>query len=253
MKENLPIGSIVKIMTHQYDIFTALIIEKNPTFEYDDIIEKYDYRGISYPYGFLGVDTITHIHYKGIIKVIFNPQEENDVANEICISSIIKYKEEEYLIVGKNVKYLGKEKEKEYACVKYNKGNAYEIKYIKESEIDEIIRYGYTDNRYKDIYKNKYEKTNEALIKFRALLPMGSIVTLEGPKGEVDVLIVDRYKEENEELSDYLGVFIESSYKGAVVTFDKQQIEEIKYLGYWDKEEANDNLRILLEKGLIEK
>lgn len=47
---------------------------------------------------------------------------ENKKSN-LPISSVIRYKDSDYLVTGINVKYLGMEKEKEYTCILYDRDN----------------------------------------------------------------------------------------------------------------------------------
>ncbi len=251
MYENIEIGSIVLLMNNEFNIYKAIIVQKN-------IIENgkyYKYLAIPYPYGFVGIDNYTFINEDNIYDIVYSSQNKDEEnSNELCISSVIEYNKQKYLIIGKNVKYLGKEKENEYAIVKYGE-NAYDIKYIFGYEIDKVITYGFINEEYMDLDKGRYNHLNLSIRRYRSFLPLGSIVELQtNDEIIVYVMIVDRNIEDEGVIFDYTGIIYDPKniYSNLIFNFDKNQVLSVKYIGYFDIKEKEYNKKILISRGIID-
>ncbi len=200
MYENLNVGSIVLLMNNENNIYKAMIIQCNV----EENGNMYDYLAIPYPYGFVGVDSFTLVDNDNIFDVVYNSAKDEEAnSKELCPSSRIMYLQEEYLTIGKNVRNLGNEVENEYAVVKTGDPSQYEIEYIKEAEIDEVITFGFINYEYRELEENRTEKVDLAVRRFRSFLPIGSRVLLNTGDREIEVMIIARnVKDESGEISD---------------------------------------------------
>ncbi len=258
---NIPIGSIVQVQgIESNNIYYTMIVGHNISFK--DSKSIYDYVSIDYYSGFRGVAFFRHFNKNQVQKIISKKEVLVNFENKrinLPISSIIKHRGKGYLVVGINVKYLGKEKIKTYACIRYNKENSEEFKrkfkYVKENEITEVLSYGYENIEYLEYEKKRHIEQEEFLKKYVRLLPLGSIVTLslKEQKQELDVMIVDRFYKE-EETYYYAGV-VSTGYKSKqeIVKFSKNNIFDIKYVGYSDNEEFEYMSNMLIEEGYMER
>lgn len=253
MDKSFEIGSIVLLMDDNSNIYKAMIVQKY-------VIEngkKYEYRGVTYPYGFVGVDNFTAFNEENIFGKVYdssNPKEQN--SKELVPSSIIMHNENKYIIIGKNVKHLGQEKDDEYAIMKYNTQDDFVIEYILGKNIESVVTYGFINYEYEELEVDRYSQLNLALRRYMPFLPIGSVVELNtNDKEKVEMMILGRNVEQDGEISDYIGIVHENTYLGNeyVFPFNKNQIVRIIYIGYFNEKEVEYNTEMLISRGFLDR
>ncbi len=244
MYDDLQVGSIVLLMNDEMNIYNALIVQK-------EVIEDgrvYNYLTLKYPHCYVGVDSYSLIDEENIFDVIYDAKNISNNNTEICPGTVIEYQKATYLIIGKNVKYLGNDRKNQYAITRYNQ-DAYDIKYISENDIEKITSYGYLDSEYNELDNDRYNILNLALRRYRSFLPIGSVVELQTQDGNlIDAMIVGRNPNEEMEYH-YVGVLYEPTYMDSRLTFNfnKDEIAKIKYIGYFNEQEKEENKKLLLK------
>lgn len=253
MSKFFEIGSIVLIQGCT-KIFKAMIVQKDIFYEG----KEYDYRVVTYPECFDGVDSFFFINHQDIFcesKVYDseNPLEQN--SKKLVPSSIIVHNDVKYIIIGKNVKYLGKELENEYAILEYGTKDNLKIEYILEKDIQHVDTYGFINYEYEELEEVRYKQMNLSIRKFMSFLPIGSIIELISCDGEtIEVMIIGRnIKVDAKEVVDYIGVRQEIGYIGNdyVFKFDKDQIANILYMGYFHEDESEYNVQMLRNRDIL--
>lgn len=253
MEENLSIGSIVLLMNNENNIYKAMIVKKGIV----EDNEQYDYLAIPYPYGFVGVDSFTLVNEDNIFDVVYDADREDEMnASTICPSSVVISNQIKYLVIGKNVRQMGMEETNEYAVVKYEDAKAYDITYIAEEDIEEVVTYGFINQQYRDFDEDRAQKMSLAVRRFRAFIPIGSRVLIQVEERQIEVLIIARnVKDDQGEYSDYRGVNTEYGYIGNdyVFNFDKVHVIQIVTLGYFNHQEVDFNSAMLIERKIMDR
>jgi hypothetical protein len=239
------VGKIVELVTEEGQIFNCMITETDVKIDTGKQVLEYDYRGVFYPAGFLGFSGYWEFNKDNIYKVIFQPKYET-IFNKLDISSIVKYNNDDYLVVGYNVRYAGMNDDL-YACIKIG-DTSFNITYLKQEDIILL------PDAKQDIInlKDRVSNVRKNLREYNALLPIGSVVTLLVDDTHIDVSIIARNITIEGERVDYLGIHPELGFRGfdKTVRFNMNNVYEVLYLGYYNDKEFDLHLQIVTDNDM---
>lgn len=106
MKKLLAKGTIVTILTADYNFVFCIITEHNAIYKTSNVTKMFDYRAIHAKAGFRGVDTYFEFNHEEIFQINYQPLQNPVTGTTLEVSGIISFNNVEYLVIGKNEGFL---------------------------------------------------------------------------------------------------------------------------------------------------